>query len=120
MALAGIFAVAWLMVSRIEYPKPKGQLAAIVLGWIMINVACFYEGEDDKPVRQAWVDETGARIRAAGGATDACAYVNFVNDEGPERVHDIYPDATYERLQDVKRRYDPTNLFRLNQNVQPA
>jgi len=40
VALAGIFAVAWLMVSRIEYPKPKGQLAAIVLGWIMINVAC--------------------------------------------------------------------------------
>jgi len=40
VALAGIFAVAWLMVSRIEYPKPKGQLAAIVLAWIMINVAC--------------------------------------------------------------------------------
>ncbi|GLW08368.1 CDP-diacylglycerol--serine O-phosphatidyltransferase [Microtetraspora sp. NBRC 13810] len=40
VALAAIFAVAWLMVSRIEYPKPKGQLAAVVLGWIMLNVAC--------------------------------------------------------------------------------
>ncbi|MFI0422585.1 CDP-diacylglycerol--serine O-phosphatidyltransferase [Spongiactinospora sp. 9N601] len=39
-ALLAIFAVAWLMVSRIEYPKPKGQLAAVVLAWIMINVAC--------------------------------------------------------------------------------
>ncbi|GAA5067971.1 CDP-diacylglycerol--serine O-phosphatidyltransferase [Thermocatellispora tengchongensis] len=40
ISLAAIFATAWLMVSRIEYPKPKGQLAAIVLAWIMMNVAC--------------------------------------------------------------------------------
>ncbi|MFG1946694.1 CDP-diacylglycerol--serine O-phosphatidyltransferase [Nonomuraea sp. NPDC048826] len=38
-ALLGVLAVAWLMVSRIEYPKPKGQLAAVVLAWIMVNVA---------------------------------------------------------------------------------
>lgn len=38
--LAGVFATAWLMVSRIEYPKPKGNLAALVLGWMLINVAC--------------------------------------------------------------------------------
>ncbi|MFC0863129.1 CDP-diacylglycerol--serine O-phosphatidyltransferase [Sphaerimonospora cavernae] len=38
--IAGIVAVAWLMVSRIEYPKPKGNLAAVVLGWMLINVAC--------------------------------------------------------------------------------
>ncbi|NUW32244.1 CDP-diacylglycerol--serine O-phosphatidyltransferase [Nonomuraea sp. SMC257] len=38
-ALLGVLGVAWLMVSRIEYPKPKGQLAAVVLGWIMVNVA---------------------------------------------------------------------------------
>ncbi|GAA4524186.1 MULTISPECIES: CDP-diacylglycerol--serine O-phosphatidyltransferase [Nonomuraea] len=37
--LLGVLAVAWLMVSRIEYPKPKGQLAAVVLAWIMVNVA---------------------------------------------------------------------------------
>ncbi|GAA2863046.1 CDP-diacylglycerol--serine O-phosphatidyltransferase [Streptosporangium fragile] len=35
-----IFGVAYLMVSRIEYPKPKGNLAAVVLAWMMINVAC--------------------------------------------------------------------------------
>lgn len=40
LTLAGIVAVAWLMVSRIEYPKPKGNLAAIVLAWMLINVAC--------------------------------------------------------------------------------
>ncbi|GAA1303789.1 CDP-diacylglycerol--serine O-phosphatidyltransferase [Planotetraspora silvatica] len=40
VTIAGIIAVAWLMVSRIEYPKPKGNLAAVVLAWMMINVAC--------------------------------------------------------------------------------
>jgi CDP-diacylglycerol--serine O-phosphatidyltransferase len=38
-SLLAVLAVAWLMVSRIEYPKPKGQLLAGVLGWIMVNVA---------------------------------------------------------------------------------
>lgn len=51
-ALIALLGVAWLMVSRIEYPKPKGQLAAVVLGWIMVNVAfltfwvAFPEGGD--------------------------------------------------------------------------
>ncbi|MEO3813628.1 CDP-diacylglycerol--serine O-phosphatidyltransferase [Sphaerisporangium sp. B11E5] len=40
LTVAGVFAVAWLMVSRIEYPKPKGNLLAVVLAWIMINVTC--------------------------------------------------------------------------------
>ena len=46
-------------------------------------------------------------------------YVNFLEDEGPERVREAYPPATYERLVAVKRRYDPANQFRLNQNVAP-
>jgi hypothetical protein len=48
------------------------------------------------------------------------AYVNFLADEGPERINDAYPPATYERLSQVKKRYDPDNVFRLNQNVLPA
>ncbi|MEV4460346.1 CDP-diacylglycerol--serine O-phosphatidyltransferase [Microbispora sp. NPDC049633] len=40
LTIAAIFGVAWLMVSRIEYPKPKGNLAAVVLAWMLINVAC--------------------------------------------------------------------------------
>ncbi|HEX5013331.1 MAG TPA: FAD-binding oxidoreductase [Candidatus Limnocylindrales bacterium] len=48
------------------------------------------------------------------------AYVNFLNDEGPDRVHDAYPDATWKRLAEIKAKYDPTNLFRRNQNVPPA
>jgi FAD/FMN-containing dehydrogenase len=48
------------------------------------------------------------------------AYVNFVADEGEERVHEAYPAATYARLAALKRQYDPTNLFHLNQNIKPA
>lgn len=47
-------------------------------------------------------------------------YVNFMGVEGAERVHEAYPPATYARLAELKKRYDPTNLFHLNQNIVPA
>jgi FAD/FMN-containing dehydrogenase len=47
-------------------------------------------------------------------------YVNFLDKEGDERVHEAYPPTTYERLADVKLRYDPRNVFNLNQNIKPA
>ena len=87
---------------------------------VLINVAAFYTDEADRVEKHAWMEELSAAILASAGATSNCAYVNFVNDEGPERVHDIYPDETYARLAEIKRRYDPGNLFRLNQNVPPA
>ena len=83
---------------------------------IMVNVAAFYEGADDKPRREAWVDEFAAALRQG----DNGAYVNFLVDEGEERIRAAYPGSTWDRLAEVKRRYDPTNLFRLNQNVPPA
>ena len=39
---------------------------------------------------------------------------------GEERVREAYPGSTWERLVAVKGRYDPTNLFRLNQNIPPS
>lgn len=47
------------------------------------------------------------------------AYVNFMMDEGEDRIRGTY-GANYERLQAVKARYDPANLFRVNQNIRPA
>jgi hypothetical protein len=50
-------------------------------------------------------------------------YVNYMGtegDEGSNRVRDAYGDAHYERLARLKARYDPTNLFRVNQNIKPA
>jgi FAD/FMN-containing dehydrogenase len=83
---------------------------------IMATVAAFYEGPADRDRRQAWVDEFAAALQQG----DRGAYVNFLGDEGPERVRQAYPGATWDRLVEVKRRYDPDNLFRLNQNIPPA
>jgi FAD/FMN-containing dehydrogenase len=47
------------------------------------------------------------------------AYVNWLMEEGEQRVRESYGEARYRRLQEVKRRYDPRNLFRLNQNILP-
>ena len=51
---------------------------------------------------------------------DDGAYVNFLGDEGEARVRAAYPGATWDRLARIKARYDPTNLFRRNQNIPPA
>ena len=44
-------------------------------------------------------------------------YVNFLMEEGEERIRQAYGAKKYERLKALKRRYDPDNLFRLNQNI---
>jgi FAD/FMN-containing dehydrogenase len=46
-------------------------------------------------------------------------YVNFLMDEGEERVREAYGPRKYDRLKQLKRRYDPDNFFRLNQNISP-
>jgi hypothetical protein len=83
---------------------------------IMANVAAFYQGPEDKPVKQAWVEEFAAALLQG----DSGAYVGFLGEDGPSRVHQAYPGSTWERLAAVKRRYDPDNLFRRNHNVPPA
>jgi FAD/FMN-containing dehydrogenase len=83
---------------------------------IMVNLAAFYDGtEDDRVKRQAWVD----RFARALDQGDDGAYVNFLTDEGPDRVRAAYPGATWDRLVQIKGRYDPDNVFRLNQNIPP-
>jgi FAD/FMN-containing dehydrogenase len=83
---------------------------------IMVNLAAFYEGEDDRLDKQAWME----RFAEAMQQEDTGAYVNFLVDEGEARVRAAYPEATWNRLAEIKARYDPENLFRLNQNIPPA
>jgi hypothetical protein len=83
---------------------------------LMLNVAAIYERPEDAAVYEPWVSEFAGALRQG----DTGAYVNFVTDEGDERIRAAYPGPTWDRLTAIKARYDPTNLFRLNQNIPPA
>lgn len=57
------------------------------------------------------------------GATEPYArgvYVNFLSEEGEDRVKEAYTEAVWERLVQVKNKFDPNNLFRMNQNIKPG
>ena len=83
---------------------------------LMVNVAAVYASSDEDHIHQEWVEDTAAALRRG----EAAAYANFLGDEGAERVRAAYPGSTWDRLARVKRRYDPENVFHLNQNVPPA
>jgi len=83
---------------------------------IMVNVAAVYERPDEAAAHDSWVTEFAAALRQG----DAGAYVNFLLDEGEARIRAAYPGKTWDRLVAVKQRYDPTNLFHLNQNIPPG
>ena len=77
-------------------------------------------GVDPEPANAekitAWCKEYWDALHpySAGGA-----YVNFMMEEGQERVQGTYRD-NYERLSEVKAKYDPRNFFRVNQNIRPV
>jgi FAD/FMN-containing dehydrogenase len=82
---------------------------------IMVNVAALYEKPEEKATHEAWVADFASALLQS----DQGAYVNFLADEGKDRVRAAYPGSTWDRLVTIKTRYDPTNLFRLNQNIPP-
>ncbi|MCI0551559.1 MAG: FAD-binding oxidoreductase [Anaerolineae bacterium] len=82
---------------------------------IMVNLAALYEKPEEKPTHAAWVSDFGSALQQ----DDTGAYVNFLGEDGEERIRAAYPGETWDRLQSSKRRYDPDNLFRLNQNILP-
>ena len=81
-----------------------------------MNVAAFYTSPDDRVVRERWVNEFHRALQP----NDESGYVGFLSNEGDARLRGAYPGDTWERLTKVKRKYDPTNFFRLNQNVKPG
>jgi len=84
------------------------------------NFAVVIVGVDADPAQKdvittwckSYFDATHAY--SAGGA-----YINFMMEEGQERVQASFRD-NYHRLAQIKDQYDPSNLFRVNQNIRPA
>jgi FAD/FMN-containing dehydrogenase len=83
---------------------------------VMVAVGAVYERPDETAVHEAWVTGFAAALRQG----DSGVYVNFLGDEGEARIREAYPGPTWDRLTAIKARYDPTNLFRLNQNIPPV
>lgn len=83
---------------------------------IMASAAAMYEEPAQAAERDAWAARVASELRQGQPG----AYVGFMGEASEAGVHEAYPAPTWDRLATIKARYDPTNLFRLNQNVRPA
>jgi hypothetical protein len=96
-------------------PQDETAFSHRSAGYIVNIIARSTESEHfDRHVQ--WARD--ARDAVAGPGPSAM-YVNFTGDQDADKVRASYPPATFTRLVEVKRRYDPTNVFRLNQNISP-
>jgi FAD/FMN-containing dehydrogenase len=80
------------------------------------NIGACTEGPDGFEDEREWVRTFWSALEPYHMGV----YVNFLGDEGQERVRESYGADKYARLQELKRRYDPENVFRINQNIPPA
>jgi FAD/FMN-containing dehydrogenase len=83
-----------------------------------VNINAIWTADDPEPNRHiAWARDFFAALQPHASGR---VYVNFLGDEGQDRVRAAFGERNYERLARLKRAYDPTNFFRLNQNIQPG
>jgi FAD/FMN-containing dehydrogenase len=82
----------------------------------LLNIAARWSDPAESDLHIGWARELHEAMRpfATGGV-----YVNFLGDEGHDRIRAAYGERTYQRLVELKRTYDPTNLFHINQNIPP-
>ena len=82
-----------------------------------VNINAVWTEDDPEGERHvAWARDFFDAMQAHAGGR---VYVNFLGEEGGSRVRQAYGARNYERLVELKRAYDPTNFFRLNQNIEP-
>jgi FAD/FMN-containing dehydrogenase len=83
---------------------------------VMVAVLDPYDDPATRDLQVAWVES----LHEALAPNAVGVYSNFLEREGDDRIREAYGARTYQRLALIKRRYDPRNLFRLNQNIRPA
>jgi len=83
---------------------------------LMVNISAMDPRVDNRAEHEAWAAELAEAL--SGGVTTP-AYAGFLGEEGKDGVRRAYPPATLNRLAQVKRQYDPDNLFHLNLNIAP-
>lgn len=75
----------------------------------------YLDPAEDRVPHKQWTDSLWAKVRSQSTGV----YVNFLQNEEPERLLEAYPPATLARLRQVKTKYDPENFFRFNENITP-
>jgi FAD/FMN-containing dehydrogenase len=131
-------AIEALVACRASMPSPNSKLFIECFGGAMGRIGCdetafahrdvpynflilgAWEKAEDDEANIAWARETWQALQPYASAG---VYVNYLGqeaDEGAERVRASYGQAKYDRLVALKTRYDPNNLFRMNQNIKPA
>jgi hypothetical protein len=82
----------------------------------MASVMGGYQAPEDAETQHAWMQGLWSELQPKAEGV----YVNFLEDEGEQRIREAYSSLGYRRLAEVKRRYDPGNLFNMTQNIRPA
>ena len=80
------------------------------------NIGCATETEEGFADERDWVRSFWSALEP----WHTTVYVNFLGDEGEERIRTAYGAKKYDRLKALKQKYDPDNFFRINQNIPPA
>jgi FAD/FMN-containing dehydrogenase len=80
-----------------------------------VHILSMWPDPADTEENIAWTRAFSGAMKAYAGGAD----LNFIGDEGEDRVRQAFGDK-YPRLQALKDRYDPANLFRFNQNIKPT
>ena len=112
------YALAQLRVLGGEMARVPGDATAFgwrdraALLWIIVP----YEDLSQAEAIEAWTAAFHAELAPDGAAS----YVNFMGPEDADAVRGAYPAPSYARLRELKRRYDPDNVFRANHNILPA
>ena len=83
---------------------------------LFVNVAAMYTDAGERDTHKAWVNDLASSLGKDGGG----GYVGFLGEEDEATIRAAYPGATWDRLRELKRRYDPDNLFHLNHNIPPG
>jgi FAD/FMN-containing dehydrogenase len=81
-----------------------------------LNIMASWETADQDESCIAWVRDTSAAMQSFG---DGSVYVNYLGDEGDQRVRSAYGD-NFAKLKALKTKFDPDNFFRINQNIRPG
>jgi len=78
-----------------------------------------WQDTDQDEINRAWTRDTWQAMQPFASEGVYVNYLGTERDEGSNRIQEAYGPGKFKKLLDLKKKYDPANLFRMNQNIQP-